>query len=197
MRRTVVAIAVMCLVTGSCGGSEPDTLSGYVRTPLPSVADVSLPDAGAGGAQFQMKAPEGELLLVYFGYTSCPDVCPTTLAGLKEALASIGDDVERVTVAMETVDIDRDSDEIITAYVRSFVPDAHGLRARDDASLRAATDAFGADYQITVDEDGHVEVQHTPQLYAVDDQGLIEVTWPFGTKPAAIANDIEILLRNA
>ncbi len=154
------------------------------------------PDAGAEGAPFQMVAPQGDLLLVYFGYTSCPDVCPTTLADLKKALADLGDDAARVTVAMETIDIGRDTDEIISEYVQSFIAGAHGLRARDDATLRAAADAFGADYDVTVGDSGEYEVMHTAHLYAVDDQGNIQVTWTFGTEPETIARDIRILLRN-
>ena len=194
MRGLVAAIALLSLVATSCS-SEPEELSGFVRSPLPSVADVALPDAGADGAPFAMRAPEGELLLVYFGYTSCPDICPTTLADLKRALEEVGDAAKKVTVAMETIDIERDTDEIITGYVQSFVADAHGLRARDDATLRAAADAFGADYGVTVTDEGVFEVLHTAHLYAVDDQGLIQVTWAFGTEAAVIAQDIEILLR--
>lgn len=196
MRKLVVALTALVLIAASCG-SEPEELSGIVRTPLPSVADVSLPDAGAEGTPFNMKAPPGGLLLVYFGYTSCPDVCPTTLADLRKALAAIGADAEKVTVAMATIDIERDGDDIIFGYVQSFVSGAHGLRARDDATLRAAADAFGADYAVTIDNEGKYEVQHTAHLYAVDDQGLIQVTWAFGTKPEAMANDIRLLLRDA
>jgi protein SCO1 len=196
MRKLVVVLTVLVIIAASCG-SEPEELSGVVRTPLPSVADVSLPDAGAEGTPFQMKASPGELLLVYFGYTSCPDVCPATLADLKKALAAIGDDAEKVTVAMETIDIERDSDDIISGYVQSFVPNAHGLRARDDATLRVAADAFGANYSVAIDGEGKYEVQHTAHLYAVDDQGLIQVTWAFGTNPDSIANDIRLLLRGA
>jgi protein SCO1/2 len=194
MHRLIVAIALVSLSAASCA-SAPDELSGFVRTPLPSVADIALPDGSAGGTAFPMKAPPGELLLVYFGYTSCPDVCPTTLADLKTALAALGDDAEHVVFAMETIDIERDTDAIITSYVQSFIPGAHGLRARDDATLRAAADAFGANYKVTKDAGGHYEVQHTALMYAVDDEGLIQVTWQFGTAPQAITNDLRILLR--
>ncbi len=194
MKKLTVALMVLALIGTACS-SEPEELSGFVRTPLPSVADISLPDASSGGAPFVMKAPEDEILLVYFGYTACPDVCPTTLADLRKALQSIGDKADKVTVAMETIDIERDTDEVITDYVQSFVADAHGLRAPDDETLRAAADAFGADYGVSINDEGEYDVLHTAHLYAVDDQGQIQVTWAFGTEAEVIAKDLEILLK--
>lgn len=194
MKRIVAAVALLILLAAACS-SEPEELAGFVRTPLPSMLEASLPDAGAGGAEFEMRAPEGELLLVYFGYTACPDICPTTLADVKSVLRDLGDDADRVTVAMATVDPDRDSDEIITAYVQSFVPAAHGLRTGDPDTLRAAADVFGADYGVTITDEGVYEVVHTAHLYAIDDAGLLQVTWAFGTEPEVIAKDIQLLLR--
>ncbi len=196
MRKVVLLLALVALVVSACS-SEPEELSGFVRTPLPSVADIALPDGSAGGEPLQMVAPEGELLLVYFGYTECPDVCPTTLADIRNALREIGDDAERISLAMETIDIDRDTEDIVTAYVRSFVPDAHGLRAPDDETLRAAADAFGADYSVVINEEGVYEVGHTAHTYAVNDQGLILVTWAFGTEPETMAQDLRLLLKDA
>jgi len=194
MRKMVVALALLSLIATSCS-SEPEELAGFVRDPLPSVAHISLPDGDAGGAPFQMVASEGELLLVYFGYTECPDVCPTTLADLKKVMKQLGDDAEKVTLAMETIDIERDTDDIITAYVQSFVPEAHGLRARDDETLRAAADTFGADYSVEVTEEGVYEVMHTAHTYAVNDEGLILVTWAFGTEAEIMTQDIRLLLK--
>lgn len=195
MNRTVAAVILLSLLAVACS-SEPEELAGFVRTPLPSMLEGSLPDAGAGGADFEMRAAEDELLLVYFGYTACPDICPTTLADVKSALRDLGDDADRVTVAMATVDPDRDSDEVITAYVQSFVPTAHGLRTADAEKLRAAADVFGADYGVTIADDGVYEVVHTAHLYAIDDAGLLQVTWAFGTESEVIADDIELLLRS-
>ena len=196
MRKVVVLLALLALVASGCS-SEPEELSGFVRTPLPSVADIALPDGSADGEPLRMVAPEGGLLLVYFGYTECPDICPTTLADIRNALREIGDDAERVSLAMETIDIDRDTEDIVTAYVRSFVPDAHGLRAPDDETLRAAADAFGADYSVVINEEGVYEVGHTAHTYAVNDEGLILVTWAFGTEPEIMAQDLRLLLQDA
>ena len=95
---------------------------------------------------------------------------------------------------MVTIDPDRDTDEILTGYVQSFIPGAHGLRSGDPVELRAAADVFGADYDVSVNDEGDYDVTHTAHLYAIDDEGLLQVTWAFGTEPEAIATDLEILL---
>lgn len=185
----VVAILIMIL-TG-CGADEPQPFAGYARMPTPTVAEVSLPSVEADGTStpFTFAAPQGDLLLVYFGYTSCPDVCPTTLSDVRNALTDLGDDSDDVQLAMVTIDPEIDSAEILTNYVRSFVPTGHALRTDDDAQLRAAANAFGADYG---KDDG--EVYHTGSLYAIDDQGELVLTWPFGVPTDDLASDIGRLL---
>ncbi len=193
-RRTRLAgLVVASVLLAGCADPE---LAGFVREPTPVVADVGLPDVSQGGTTFDFTADPGELLLVYFGYTSCPDVCPTTLADTRTALSQIGDVAERVSFAMATVDPGRDTDEVITGYVQSFLPEAHALRTDDDAALRAAVTPFGADYGVTVNEDGDIEVIHTGSLYAVDDQGRLLVTWPFGISIEDLSSDLELLLES-
>lgn len=159
-----------------------------------NVAGVSLPDVSNGGAPFEMIAPDGGVLVMYFGFTACPDVCPTTMADLRAALTELGDAADRVEVAMATVDPDRDSDEVITDYVQFFVPNAHALRTTDADELKAAADAFGVSYSVTTLADGTVDVGHSPFLYAVDAGGAIRATWAFGAEPGLIADDIAALL---
>ena len=158
---------------------------------------LTLPDASRGGTSFAMRPTAGDLLVVYFGYTSCPDVCPTTLADVRKAFRELGDDASRIEVAMATVDPERDTNEVITNYVRSFIPDAHGLRTEDDALLGTVAGAFGAVYSVTAAADGDIEVVHSGSVYVVDDQGRLRVTWPFGTKAEDMAGDLEILLSSA
>ena len=196
MTGLAVVLTAVALVTASCSGDDAQ-LAGSVRTPLPQVGDLTLPDAGRDGAPFAMRAADGGLLVLYFGYTSCPDVCPTTLADLRKAFAELGDDATRVDVAMATVDPGRDTDEVITNYVQSFIAGAHGLRTDDDALLSAVADALGAVYSVTTAADGDVEVVHSGQVYVIDDQGRLQVTWPFGMTAADMAGDLELLLRSA
>lgn len=190
----VLFVLLVALAAGACGG-EPATLAGVVRQPLPDVSRVVLPDAANAGNDFAAVAEPGHFLLVYFGYTACPDICPTTLADLRRAVRDLGDDGTLIDVAMVTVDPERDVPERLTAYVQNFFADGHALRTEDPNALQAAADRFGADYEVWTTEDGLVEVTHTAFLYAVDSNGRIVVQWPFGTTADDIQSDLALLIR--
>lgn len=190
MRRLLLLVALSVVVV-ACG--EPRELAGFVRTPAPSVAATSLPDV-ASGERFDFVAPEDGLLVVYFGFTSCPDVCPTTLADLRVALEDLGPDADRVEVAMATVDPDRDTPEVLTGYLQSFIADAHPLRPESADELASAAEALGVVYDVTTNDDGEVEVIHSGNLYAIDEEGSLLVTWPFGVEVDDIRLDVEALL---
>jgi protein SCO1/2 len=192
-----LALTLLALLT-ACGGDDDaasGTLAGYVREPTPVVSELSLPDVTSGGDPLAFRAPDGEFLLVYFGYTSCPDVCPTTLSDVRTALGELDEeDAAVVDLAMATVDPDRDVDEVIGGYVQSFVPESHALRTTDDTELRAAADAFGVEYSVDTNDEGEVEVVHSASLYVVDDQGQLVLTWPFGTPVDDLVNDLRLLM---
>lgn len=197
-------VILMALVMASCAADRGETQEAGLDTiasrGLPtaegqqSVGTVVLPDASNDGAEFALRAQSGELLIVYFGFTSCPDICPTTLADLKTALGGLGETATSVDVAMITVDPERDSPTALVDYVQWFIPGAHALRTDDVAVLTDAGDAFGASFSVVSKPDGGVEVLHTAYLYAVDSEGRIVATWPFGVEPGAIASGIETLL---
>ena len=188
-----VALTAVLLVSG-CGEDAPYVPAGIVRTPAPDVSSVNLPEASAGGAPFAFRAEPGKLFILYFGYTACPDICPTTMADLRTALRQIGDSADRVDVGMVTIDPLRDTDELITAYVQAFFPAGHAFRTDDPEALRAAADAFGAGYEVTFDDQGVEEVIHTAFLYAIDDSGHLRLMWPFGIESEDIARDLNALL---
>ena len=149
MTRVAAVLGGLLAVTSllaACGGDDRQ-LVGLTRDPAPQVDAVDLPDVSNGGEPFQFRAPEGGLLVVYFGYTNCPDVCPTTMADLRTALGDIGDDADRVDVAMVTVDPARDT-PVLTDYVQSFVPDAHAIATDDQAALQSVAAPFGVSYEV-------------------------------------------------
>lgn len=199
MRRTLTALvasaaAAALTVAGCAADGAGRVISGVRSDPARSVAGLALPDVTAGNADFEFVAPPGGFLVVYFGYTTCPDVCPTTMYEVEKALRLLGERADAVRVAMITIDPERDTAESFPGYVRGFVADGHALRTDDDAELRTVADAFGADYSVTPVPGGQPEVSHTPLLYLVDDTGDLVLTWPFGLTGDTIAADIEILL---
>lgn len=196
LRARLVGLLVATLAVAGCAadGSGPRTLSGFQSEPPLSVSGLSLPDVTADGTDYVLTPPAGQFLIVYFGYTACPDVCPTTMHEVEVALRTVGDLAARVDVAMVTIDPGRDEPEQFGNYVRDFVDDGHALRTDDDRALRQVADAFGAGYTVTTAADGTVEVSHTPNLYLVDDRGNLMLTWPFGLPGDAIAADLEIML---
>ena len=199
LRRGALLIAMAFAVTGCGDDGQPEGFAGFQRVPAPVVGGLDLPavDAERAETDFAFQADGGDVLLVYFGYTSCPDVCPTTLSDVRSALKDLGDDADRVDLAMATIDPDRDTPEVLSGYVDFFVEGASALRTTDDARLRGVADVFGVDYGISTTDEGEIDVFHTGSLYAVDDQGHLALTWPFGTPADDLASDIDRLLEQA
>jgi protein SCO1/2 len=191
----VVAAGVVLLA--ACGGGDRE-LVGLTRDPAPVVDALAAPDISRDSEPFRFVAPADGVLVVFFGYTSCPDVCPTTLADLQRALDGVaedaGDDADLIDTVMVTIDPDRDRD-VVTEYVQGFVPGAHAVALDDDTELRRLAESFGVSYQVTERANGDIDVVHSDTtLFAVDDSGTLVLTWPFGTKSDDLAGDLRQLL---
>jgi len=210
VRRVLLAIlaaalavgVAACGADGTSGGDEAATgtqaLRGIVRPEPLRVGDVTLPEVTTdpAGTPFSFRARPGELLVAYFGYTGCPDVCPTTLADLKVAREQLDPaDAARVDLAMVTVDPERDTPERFGPYLSSFADRYHAIRTTDLDALAAAEAAFTASSTRTTSADGRVEIGHSGTTYVVDDEGVVLVEWSFGTPPEDMANDLRVLLK--
>jgi protein SCO1 len=168
-------------------------LAGIVRDPAPAVDTTTLPSLTEPGTEVEFRADPGGFQAVYFGYTNCPDVCPTTMADWTITLRRLPQDLAaRVDTVMVTVDPDRDN-ELLAGYVESFVADAEAAGTTDADRLAAAAEPFGVVYDVTTNDEGDIEVSHSGFLYLVDDQGRLVVTWPFGTSSSEMAADVEQL----
>jgi protein SCO1/2 len=197
--RLLVLASLLLAATalGGCGDDEPVAFAGIERSPTPEVGDLSLPAVEADGSAtpFEFRAGQGHLLLVYFGYTSCPDVCPTTLSDVRRVTDRFTpEEAERIDLAMITIDPGVDTPDVLTGYVRSFIPEATAIWTENDGELRSVAEAFGADYGQAEGEDGQPEVFHTGSLYAVDGRGRLRLTWPFGITPDDLERDLSRLL---
>ena len=191
-------IGVMALLSlGMLGcGADQTSMVGLVRDQPLNVSSISLPDETPGATEplFVMKAQPNELLMVYFGYTMCPDLCPTTLADFRSALARINSAASRVDLAFITVDPERDTADRLAPYLASFVDRYHVLRTTDFSQLQLAQDAFLAASSITTNETGVIEVSHTATAYFVDENGLVVDEIPFGLGADGFENDLKILI---
>ncbi len=177
----------------SAAPSAPRELAGIVRDPAPVVDATTLPSLTEPGTEVAFRGEPGGFKAVYFGYTNCPDVCPTTMADWVVTLRRLPEDLAaQVSTVMVTVDPDRDN-ELLPGYVESFVADAEAAGTTDADRLAAAAEPFGVVYDVVTDDDGGIEVSHSGFLYLVDDQGRLVVTWPFGTSSSEMAADVEQL----
>lgn len=204
MSRTLITAAAVlagALLLAGCGGGgagqQATGLTGFTRDPVPQVGGVSLPDVGpvGKGKSVPMRAKPGNLLVVYFGFASCPDICPTTLSDVRGALKRLPvEQRTRVEVAMVTVDPKRDTAKVMRSYVGHFFESWRAYRTTDAAALADAEKAFGASHSITPSKSGGYDVVHSAFTYVVDDQGRMLVEWPFGMPRRDMSADLSKLL---
>lgn len=185
----------MTLVLASCGSSSTSLIGLQREDPL-DVSTATITEVTRDGAtsEFSFRARPDELLVVFFGYTYCPDVCPTSLAELRNAIRRLGTDGDKVSVAFVTVDPERDSAERLHDFVGTYIPRFHVLRTTDWAMLDRVKDAFLASSSVTTNEDGETEVTHTGTAYVVDENGIVVDELPFGIGADGMSNDLRILV---
>lgn len=197
-RRIFLAGAALFLAAAtaiSCTPRAGGPLVGHTRAIPKQVGGLSLPEARLGrpDTTFTFRAGPGRLLFVFFGFTHCPDLCPTTLGDLRRALRKAGPDGDRVDVAFVTVDPGRDSSETMARYLGSFFLGGHPLRPATNEQLLAVQAAFGAASSVTRKADGDFDVAHTAVSYLVDEHGAVVLEWDYGTTPADMAHDLRLL----
>jgi protein SCO1/2 len=181
-------------------GFVPSAFSALVRTPLPQVDAIPTfaYDSNGQPESYPLRAQPGGLLLVYFGYTSCPDICPTTMADVRDARSKINPLFdEAIDVVMFSVDPETDTPETLTSYVTSFNDDARAMVTQSDEELRAIGKPFLTSWTLVPEADGVNKVEHTTMLYGVNDQGQLVATWPFSpdsVQSLQMAFDFEALL---
>lgn len=136
----------------------------------------------------------GKVVVVFFGYVRCPDVCPTTLAELKSIVEELGDQGKRVQVLFVTVDPERDTRELLAQYVPAFHPDFLGLYGDKEQIAKTAKE-FKVYYQkVPGSRSDNYSMDHTAGSYVFDPSGRIRL-WVGHTKPGTLASDIRTLLK--
>jgi len=166
----------------------PVTAADTVYDPARPAPELKLTDQS--GQPFDLASLRGTMALVYFGYTHCPDVCPTTLVDLRTAAATFG---KPVKVVFATIDPARDTAPAIKAYLDAYKAGFIGLTGTD-AEIATAAKAWAVGYEAEpADSNGNYAMTHTSATYLVDASGQLRNHIPFGASPDLVVS----LLRTA
>lgn len=144
---------------------------------------------------FNIEDYRGKVVLIYFGFTTCPDICPTTLAEIRQVMSDLGEDAANVQFVMVTIDPERDTLDQLKAYVETFSGDFIGVR-QEGETLQAMQDTFEvkAFRQELPDSAMGYTFDHTPSVFVIDKQGRWVERFLFGTSPSTIERDVRLLL---
>jgi protein SCO1/2 len=192
LRRTALLTLASSLLAGCAPEGKPQfkavdiTGADYAR-------DFALPDAD--GRMRSIKDFQGKAVVVFFGYTQCPDVCPTTLAEIAEAKKLLGPDGSKVQGVFITVDPERDKPELLKAYMANFGPDFVALRGTPEQTAAVAKD-FKVFYRRADGKTpGSYVMEHTAASYVYDPQGRLRLYTRYGSGAQALADDLKLILK--
>lgn len=186
------ALFLISIFIAACSSeSEPEFLGSDISgTGLG--ADMAIPDTS--GQLRTLQDYNGKVTVVFFGFTQCPDVCPTALAELAQTMALLDGKADDVQVLLVSVDPERDTPEILSAYVSAFHPDFVGLSGTTE-QLHAAAQSFRAYYaKVPGPTPEQYSMDHTASFYVFDKKGDVRVLISGDASASDIAHDIRQLI---
>lgn len=198
-RKILLVGLISFLLIGAVGAgvflfSKPTSFRGTTYAePYPVAPDFAL--TRPNGNSFRLSERRGRIIVLFFGYTSCPDVCPTTMAELNQALEKLDDQAAQVQVLFVTVDPQRDTPERVQEYVDHFNPNFIGLSG-SEAELAKVWNDYGVFREVVegTSAAGYL-VNHTARVTLIDRQGNLRVSFPFDTPVEDIVHDLKLLLK--
>ena len=188
-----VALAVLLVLLAACGG--PAGREAFQLT------DITGAEFGRGfqltdhnGKPRTLDDFKGKVVAIFFGYTYCPDVCPTTMGELSLVMKELGKDAARVQVLFVTVDPERDTPALLSKYVPAFDPSFLGLYGDAEATARTAKE-YKIFYQKQPGKDGSYTVDHSAGTYLYDTAGRLRLFAAYGQGGEKILHDMRVLLK--
>jgi protein SCO1 len=179
-------LAVLVLAAGVLVATRKPSFRGSLINPPIPAAEISLTDSNR--QPFTLSSQRGKIVLLYFGYTNCPDECPATMAKLKLTMGLLGSLAQNVQVLMVTTDPARDNPAQMKKWMTGFYPTFLGLMGTAD-QLQQAYNAYG----VTVENGGET---HTTYLYVIDAKGNLRVTFDGPSMdPQDVADDVQTLIK--
>jgi protein SCO1/2 len=183
----VVMMAVLYL-------PQTEPFRGTLYDPALPAPEIEL--ARDNGSSFRLSEMQGNVVLVFFGFTSCPDVCPTTLSELRKVNEELGGAADQVKVIFVTVDPERDTPEKIQKYVSIFNPSFVGLSGSIE-ELEPVWRGYGVYREVdeVVSSASGYLVTHTARVYLIDQDGNLRLSYGYGTPTEDIIHDLKILFK--
>jgi len=193
LRRAMLLMGLTVLLA-ACGKEGPTFTSLDITGNKEFAKDFSLQDPQ--GKTRTLADYKGKAVVMFFGYTHCPDVCPTTMAELNQVMQKLGaGDAQRVQVLFVTVDPQRDSAELMGQYVPAFNPAFVGLRPADDAALKEVTKSFRVVVnKVEGSTPNNYTIDHTAGIYVFDPNGQLRLFMRPDEPVDAMAKDLKTLL---
>jgi protein SCO1/2 len=195
MRTSISLLFVLAVGLAACGPSpsKPSFRATDV-TGADFARDLQLTDFN--GQRRQLSDFRGKAVVVFFGYTHCPDVCPTTLSTLAAATKKLGPDGDKVQVLFITADPERDTGEVLKQYVTAFNPAFLGLRGSADETAKVAKE-FKVIVQKNAGADpNNYTVDHSSGTYIYDPTGKLRLYVGYGQGADVFAHDLGLLLKS-
>lgn len=151
--------------------------------------------AASTGVEMSLNDFKGQYVLLFFGFTHCPDVCPTTLAIFRQVKDLLGDDASDVIFLFISVDSPRDTPEVIATYLSNFDPDFIGMSG-DDETLQAIAAPFGLFYKRNnAESQTNYSVDHTGRSYVIDREGRLRISYAYSTEAEIITDGLRELMQ--
>jgi len=188
----VAAAAAFTACDGVLPGAGKPAFKAIDITGAEYARELSLTDPD--GQSRSLADYKGKVVVVFFGFTQCPDVCPSTMAELAEVKRSLGADGARVQGIFVTIDPARDTAELLKAYVANFGPDIIGLRGTPEQTKAAAKEFKVFFNKVPGKTDTSYTMDHTAGSYVLDAKGRVRLFTRYGTGAQALADDLKILL---
>ena len=190
---SILLIGLVAVGTLFFGGSGNFRGTLYAE-PYPPAPDFEL--SRASGDAYRLSENMGKVRLLFFGYTSCPDICPTTMAELKQTLEKIGDkDSRQVQVLFVTVDPKRDTPERVQEYVNHFNSAFIGLSGSEISLAKVWSDYGIFRLEVPGASAAGYTVDHTARITLIDRNGNLRVSFGFDTPVENIVHDVKLVLR--
>ena len=180
----------LVLVLFALAAADSDSLRAGVFDPPRAAPEVKL--SGSNGAELTLTSYRGKVVLLAFGFTSCPEVCPTTLSTLAQARKKLGPDAADVQVVYVTVDPERDDAARLAKYLAGFDSSFVGGTGTEE-ELAAVRKEFGITATKTSTSDGYT-YSHSSYVYLIDRAGKLRALMPYGQPPDDYVHDVRILL---